>query len=251
MNLRELAAALVRRWYLSLLALIISLGLGLFAFSQIGPTYAASSTLVPMPPQSVINSARADQSYAPNNPLLYLGTLSNARDVLVSSLGSTQVQSQLQSRAPGASVSVAADATSGSPMIVVTSEAKTKSAALTGVRSMGGLADTTLRSVQDSLNVTSANRVTLYTLTQDKRAKTQRKKQLEYTILAFVLSMLSVLLVIALVDNLGRRLSAQRDNRLDKLNDDNSAAAPHQQDIDRNDNATNRLREERVGENAQ
>lgn len=205
MDLHEIGGAMMRRWYLSLLAVVAATVVAFLVSAQVGPAYVATSTLVPMPPKSVIIAAKLDKAYAPNNPLLYLSTLTNARDVLVSSLGGSQIQTTIAREAAGASVSAAADIVSGSPMINVTSQGATPDIALGGLRAMDRVAGSTLRSVQDQLNVEPDNRVSLLTLVEDHHATVKRKKQIEYTVIAFAVCLLLFLLIIAAVDGQGRK----------------------------------------------
>lgn len=216
MDLHEIGGAMMRRWYLSVVAVVAATVIAFLVSAHVGPAYVAKSTLVPMPPKSVIVAAKQDKAYAPNNPLLYLATLTNARDVLVSSLGGSQIQTQVARQAPGATVSAAADIVSGSPMINVSSQGATPDIALGGLRAMDRVAGSTLSSVQDQLKVQPENRVSLLTLVEDNHPTTKRKKQIEYTVIAFAVCLLLFLLIIAAVDGQGRNRRRNRKGRRER-----------------------------------
>ena len=78
MQLKDFAATLRRRWYLVLVSLLCTAAATFFIVTAVGPTYQAKSTVLMMPPGT--STQQADNV---GNPLLQLGSLAQARDVLI------------------------------------------------------------------------------------------------------------------------------------------------------------------------
>ena len=130
MDLRDFVSTLARWWHLTLITLLAAIGAGIGLFNATSPTYTANSTVLLMPPKAVLVQAQADKSqYAPNNPLLYLDTLTNSRDVLVRNLSSKDVQDFLEKQQPATTTTVSGDMTSNSPLIIVKSTGSSEAAA--------------------------------------------------------------------------------------------------------------------------
>ena len=137
MDLRDFGSTLARWWYLTLATLLLATFAGVSLYRNTGPSYEADSTVLLLPPEAVLIQAREDErNYAPNNPLLYLSSLTDARDVLVRHLSSKDVTDALEKKAPNATISVEGDVTSGSPLILVKSEAPTETEALAGMKAV-------------------------------------------------------------------------------------------------------------------
>lgn len=206
MDLRDFGSTLARWWWLSLIMLLASIGAAVGLYNATSPTYTANSTVLLLPPKAVLVQAQADKSrYAPNNPLLYLGTLTNSRDVLVRDLSSTAVQDELKKAAPGATITATADATSQSPLIIVKSTASTESAALAGMKAVDTHVPSSLRHIQDQMDVQSLQRITSFNVTEDAKATASAKKQIELAAVGFAIVALLGLSIIATVDQLKNR----------------------------------------------
>ena len=151
MDLRDFGSTLARWWYLTLATLLLATFAGVSLYRNTGPSYEADSTVLLLPPEAVLIQAREDErNYAPNNPLLYLSSLTDARDVLVRHLSSKDVTDALEKKAPNATISVEGDVTSGSPLILVKSEAPTETEALAGMKAVNDLVPSTLKKAHTS-----------------------------------------------------------------------------------------------------
>ncbi|SJN43961.1 hypothetical protein [Luteococcus japonicus] len=210
MDLRDFGTTLARWWYLALATLLLAIGAGLGMYKATGPTYTANSTVLLLPPQAVLIEAQADKkNYAPNNPLLYLSSLTDARDVLVRHLSSTDVTDELAKKAPDATLTVTGDLTSGSPLILVKSEGPTEKAALDGMKAVDDMVPGTLKSLQDEMKIADLQRINSLEVTEDTKATPESKKQIMSGAVGFAGVTLLGLATIALLDQ--RRNRRQRD----------------------------------------
>lgn len=201
MDLRDFGTTLARWWYLALATLLLAIGAGLGMYKATGPTYTANSTVLLLPPKAVLIQAQADKkNYAPNNPLLYLSSLTDARDVLVRHLSSTDVTQELTKKAPDATLSVTGDLTSGSPLILVKSEGPTEAAALAGMKAVDDMVPGTLKTLQDEMKIADLQRINSLEVTEDTKATPESKKQIMSGAVGFAGVTLLGLAAIALID---------------------------------------------------
>lgn len=206
MDLRDFGSTLARWWWLSIATLLAAIAAGAALYSSASPTYSANSTIVMMPPKAVLVQAQVDKSqYAPNNPLLYLDSLGNSRDVVVRNLSGKDVTDQLKKQFPGAQVTVAADATSNSPLILVKSTASDRQTALDSMKAVTTMVPTSLTQLQDRLGIQPLQRITSMTVTMDTDAAKSSKVPLEMGIVGFAGTSLLGLALIALLDQLRNR----------------------------------------------
>lgn len=206
MDLRDFGSTLARWWYLTLATVLLAIAAGVGAFMATGPTYEADSTVVLLPPKAVMIEAQADKTnYAPNNPLLYLDQLTDARDVLVRNLASNDVQDQLKKQAPGATVTVTTDATSNSPLMIMKSTANSEDAALKGIKSIDAMVPSSLKTYQDKMSIGSTQRITSMNVTEDTKATASHKTAIEMAVVGTVGVLVLGLALIALLDQLRNR----------------------------------------------
>ena len=117
MYMSTLGRIALRRWPLVVLALLMT-GSGLFAVStMVQPEYKSSASVVLIPPKSL--------EEPDSNRYLSLGSLDQAVGVLVRSLVSDEVRSQVAAETTVGDYDVVADWTTSAPILVVTATAPT------------------------------------------------------------------------------------------------------------------------------
>ncbi|MEL4357766.1 MULTISPECIES: hypothetical protein [unclassified Luteococcus] len=212
MDLRDFGTTLARWWYLALATLLLAIAAGVGMYKQVGPSYTANSSVLLLPPKAVLLDAQQDRrNYAPNNPLLYLASLGDARDVLVRHLSSTEVSKQLEAKAPGAKITVEGDATSGSPLILVESQGASAADALAGMKALDAMVPGTLKTLQDEMKIADLQRITSLNVTEDTEPEKDVKTQLLATVAgATVVGMLGLSLIALLDQRRTRRVKAVR-----------------------------------------
>lgn len=205
MELRDLGRTLARWWYLTLITALVALGAAIGLYKSTGPTYQAQSTVVLLPPPAVIEVAMKNPNGAPRNPLLYLASLTDSRDMLVRAMNGRDGVDAIEKAAPNATVTVAGDATSNSPLIVIKSDGSNEADALAGVKAVNDLIPKTLDEIQKQLKIEKPQLITSMKVTSDSRGTAQNKKALTLGIVGFGGTMLLGLALIALIDGLVRR----------------------------------------------
>jgi len=200
LDLKEFAAALLRRWYFTVAVVVVSVMAGVAIAQLVGARYSAVATTVLIPPQSKVSSATQKTDYAPPNPLLYMSGLSQARDLLVRAMGAEQVAEEFQSGIPSGTYQVTPDPVSSSPSVVVTVEAKSPEQALAGLDLLIHRIPTTLAAIQQQVGVGSDDAITTLSLTTDTKPEVNRKAQVQAAIVATAFALLMGFLALGYFD---------------------------------------------------
>ncbi len=204
MDLRVFASTLLRRWYLTLTVLLLALGAGGALIRLVGPTYSATSSVVLIPPKAVDQAVSNSQS-APTNPLLYLGSLTQSRDLLLTSLRSQRVSDGITDRLPKTTYEAVADPLASGPIIVLTVEAPSGAEAIAAMELVTRTAGTELVRLQQSLGITEQNQIGSFRLASDIEPEAVHKKQVQIGVVGAAGVALVGLLLIALGDGLRAR----------------------------------------------
>lgn len=214
MNLSHVMGALKRRWYLTVVALLLAAGVALLVYTQVGPSYRAQSTTVLIPPRTVMTAA-ADQSRpSTQNQLLYLNGLTDARDIVVRDLASDGVTRRIAQQVPSATITSKSDDTSQSPLIVVESVAGSAEDAQRGIQLVNAQVPQTLTRIQTELGIQPQNRITAMQVTATADPAVVQTKQIQAAGLAGVGTIAVLLLGLGLVDGLATsRRTAKRQTR--------------------------------------
>lgn len=194
MELHDLVTSLRRRWYLVLAGLVVTAGLTAVVSSSVPPIYQMQASVVLVPGKSVIVEG--------GNPFLYLSGLVQARDVLVRTLGSTEVQAPIASRYPGATVAVQADATTSGPMVVISAEAQRPQAARGALHAMLTALPTQLVRLQDEVGAPTTARIKPLTLTVDNEATAVTKGRTRAVLAVVAVGIVATVLLTGLADGL-------------------------------------------------
>ena len=120
MYLSDLRGPLVRRWYIVLLGLLATAGLGMAAATAFPATYAAKANVVFLPPKSAVGDT--------GNPYLALGGLDTAASVVAHAMSdSATVHALAESGVSG--FTIEPDLAAGGPVLLVTADGATPRAA--------------------------------------------------------------------------------------------------------------------------
>lgn len=200
MELRVFWRTLRRRWYLTLMVLALTVGASAYVVSSVGPTYEAEGSALVFPPAS---SSRVEgRTTTAGNPYLELAGVNQARDVVIRTLKSRNVQAQWGAKFPGMSYEVTPDFTNSAPIILFTVEGGTSEGAATALDDLISRVPQVLDDLQGSLGLPQEGLVTARTLTQDSRPAVVRKGQIRAALLATAASAGLGLLLLALADSL-------------------------------------------------
>ncbi|WP_345801202.1 hypothetical protein AAIB33_17320 [Microbacterium sp. AZCO] len=197
MSLADLLSGLVRRWYITFPGIILAVAAAIGVWYVVPPGYERTATQLLLP--------GAQSMPASSNPLLYLGGLSNAADVLVRAVGSKNVVGDIKKEYPGVDVEVTRDASTAGPIILITVTAPSDAKAVAAlddlvIRTAGVLAD-----LQNEEHILNTNRITVVPITVDEKSVLQERNRL-VAVFAVGLAIAGLSILIAgLVDGVLRR----------------------------------------------
>lgn len=192
MFLRDVVMSCVRRWYFLLAGLLIATAGTLAVAAAVPPSYEAKSSVVLIPPKSVIVTG--------DNPYMYMGGLEQALGVLQTKLSSPDVTVPLIKDLPGAQLTIARDVTTTGPILVVTASADDPASAMRLLSNAGAALPATLSSLQTQMKVPEGSLITSLQLSADSKPSVVNKKQLQYVGLAAAVGVVAALLIVGLLD---------------------------------------------------
>jgi uncharacterized protein involved in exopolysaccharide biosynthesis len=196
MYLRDLLRSLGRRWYFVLVGLAVTAGLCVAAFRVIPVSYNSEASVVLLPPKT---------STEPNgNPFLYLGGLSQAVDVLTRTINSDATAKPLLKANPGAEFTIAADATTTGPIILITSTAPTSARAQAMTSAVLTAVPIALDGIQSELSVKPQSQISVMTIAVDEKGKLDAKVRTQAVIGIGAVGAVLTILLTGLIDGLLR-----------------------------------------------
>ena len=222
MELRDIFAALRHRWYLTAAAILASAAAALYTYSVLPPTFSTDATVVLIPPETTTNPGSIKD--VRTNPLLYLGGLTQSRDVVLRVLNEGEVADELARQVPNASYEVAPDPNSSGPIIVITAEAATAQTSRQAVQVLLQQVPVQLGILQKRLGVEAKARITSLTVT-DGSLHVKHTGQVRGAILSSAAVALAFFGLIGLFEGLSRARGG-REPRRTHLSRRGAARAP-------------------------
>ncbi|TFD52133.1 hypothetical protein E3T55_07040 [Cryobacterium frigoriphilum] len=204
MNLRDLTHILLRRWLLVLLGLLVTGGACYGLFLTVPVTYVARTSLVMLPPATVVQGG---------NPFLYLGGLGQALDVLTRKINADEVVKPIEDAFPESEFIAMADSSTSGPILLVEGTGPTAADALAVTEAAVSAAPGALSSLQTSLSVPDPARITLAPLSIDEKPTVNFRSRVQAIGATAAVGLIATLLLAAYRD--GRvRVRRIRDDEL-------------------------------------
>lgn len=194
MFVRDLIMSCLRRWYLLLIGLILTVVAVFAVFDTVAPTYEAKASMVLVPPQVAVTKG--------DNPFLYLGGLDQALGVLQVKVTAPEIAGPLVERFEGSEVAVTQDDATSGPILVVSVTGPDQTATMGLLREMQKTVPKTLTDLQDQLKVPDSSVITTLTLSTDEKPTVVRKKQIQLTAVVGALGVGGTVLLTGLADGL-------------------------------------------------
>jgi hypothetical protein len=191
-----------RRWYVTLLGLVATLGLCALALQLVPAKYEATARVLLLPPASTVQKG--------GNPYLQLGGLDAAVSILGRSMSDAENQLALQAAGSTAKFTIGPDDLTSGPVLLLTADAKTPAQVLGSLQIALDRVPTSLAAIQRSVSVPKASMITSTVITQDNEAKVVRKSQIRAVVVAAVAGIILTLMIAALVDVRLRRRESRR-----------------------------------------
>lgn len=192
MRLTETLKSLGRRWYVVVMGLALTMGMGLLVDVKVPSTFQAQGSILLMPPDSTVGVA--------GNPYLYLGGLNQALDVLVRRASAVEVSDPILKHYPDSTYTVEPDRATSSPIVIVTAEAPSSETSIALMNDVLKSVIVTLNTMQDDAKVKENLRIHGKDLVLDKEATTETKTKLQLFIVVLGGGTIGTFLLAGLVD---------------------------------------------------
>lgn len=194
MELSDTLRTLLRRWYIVLLGLLLTAGLGWGVYRAVPATHEATASILLMPSDVMVGDA--------GNPYLYLGGMRDVLDVLVRRSDSEQIHEATLAAFEGSDYRVEPDATTQSPIVVITVQSPSPEDAIALLQTVMATVDSTLVTMQDELALPPTNRIQLRELVVDTTASVDTGTGRQAAIVAVGAGLLGTLLLTGTVDRI-------------------------------------------------
>lgn len=188
MYMRELLVSFVRRWYLVVAALILTLGACVGMSKLVAADYESKASLVLLPPKN--------SEYPDANRFLTLSQLGEATGVVIRGLNGDDTHRAVAPHlGDGATYTVEPDYTTNAPILVITVSSPTADGATSLLTAVEAEVPSILNRLQDDVSIAQSARITSVPLTSPEEPTVNSKKQLRAVVatgvgLAALLAML-------------------------------------------------------------
>jgi hypothetical protein len=193
-NVSDLATTLLRRWYLTLMALLLTAGGCLGVFSLVSPTYETTASVVLLPPKG--GAARV------SNPYLSLNGLSPVVDVLSGALNSRTVSDRVKAVASGTTYVIGQDQLSSAPVLKLTVTSADSAASERVLQFLLAQIPTKLTEIQQAVQVGADAAITSMPVAVDVRPTLVQKTRIRLTAAAGVVILAGSLILVAVLDGM-------------------------------------------------
>lgn len=193
---------MVRRWYVVVVGLFLSAGLGWGAMGAVPAHYTARGLVMLLPSKDLLG--------ARGNPLLNLGGLDLPARVLVAYYGSEPARSELATLAPNANVAVTIEQSTAGPIIAVDVADNNAQETLRVLDHVVGTIPENLTSIQASVGATGTAAIGSIPLVVDDATQRDYGVAIRVGIAAFLAGIVLTLLAAFAVDGLLLRRAVER-----------------------------------------
>ncbi len=234
MGLSRILGVLTRRWYVLVVGLLLSAGLGLGAVRISPPAYTAHGTILLLPSKEQLNAGG-------RNPFLHLDGLTGPAGIVIVRLDSDQNRAAIEALSPTAEYLVEPDPEMRGPGILVSVTDRTENGSLTTLDFLLNTVTATLREIQAERKVPNSATVGSMRLVVDTQAERQMSGTIRMVIVAVGVGLLVTFVAMVAIDALAlrrRRATATR-------------AGATLSDVDGSDEATRRSAPQRPKRAAQ
>ncbi|SHJ85853.1 hypothetical protein SAMN02745244_03431 [Tessaracoccus bendigoensis DSM 12906] len=173
MTLLQTIRLLLRCWYALVVGFILTGALVVGVWSVVSPTYSRTSTQLLLPGSGTIPED--------SNPYLFLGGLSPAADVLVRGLGSDNVINGVVEGQPPTTVEVMRDPSTSGPVILITVESESDTAAEFVLKQMNERAVSMLEDLQTQEDIPENERISMVSVTVDQEGTPKQRRRIMLT----------------------------------------------------------------------
>lgn len=207
MNLVDTLRGFARRWYIVVPGVVVAAALAFGAWHVVKPQYVRTATQVLLPGTGSLPATSP-------NPYLFISGLTDAADVVVRAVGSSNGIDDITARYPGVTVQVTRDPTTSGPVILTTVTAGDDKDAAEVLELLVQRTSTTLEQLQTEEKIAPRYHITVIRLSVDDKSELKQRKRLLATGGSAGGVLFLTLLLASVIDGLRRRRELP-DGRLD------------------------------------
>ena len=196
MTTKELLGALLRRWYVLVGGLLVTVAICFGATQVVPASYTTAVSVLLLPPASPL---------AEGNPYRALAGLQLAADVLARAVTDTSTTNEIAPPAGSASYAVVRDGTTSGPILLVTTEDTSEAGALATLRAVLDTMPKTLADLQTEAGAPPESLLTMSVIANTDVAEKSLKSLIRAVIVAATVGIGATLLLAAAVDGSMRR----------------------------------------------
>ncbi|MBP2411550.1 hypothetical protein JOF48_000349 [Arthrobacter stackebrandtii] len=215
MFLQDLGKGLLRRWYMVVLGLGLTLYGAYMVYGVVPLTYKATASIVLVPPATAVVEGE--------NPYLYMGGLDQAMSVLVVKMNSEAISTPLTHKQPGTTYSLDRDISTTGPIMLLTTESTSEASTLRLLNNVIKVIPDNLKTLQDQLKIPDNARISSMNIASDHEAKPQNKDRIRMTLMTVAAGGAATVLLTGLVD---RMLMARRRRRPPRIKKQKAGRKP-------------------------
>lgn len=213
---------LVRRWYITLGGLLLTVGLVFMATILVPATYKSKANMLLLQDQAAVAGTG-------QNPFVTLSGYLPFTDVVARAMQDTKVSTELQALGVHDAYTVERDLTTNGPVLLITIDGRNAGDVSTQLGLIVDQVPKVLAELQSAENVPQTAQITSRTILQQQVPSTIRKSQYRAALVAMAAGILATVGVASLTERIidGRR--ARRSRRADDNNNndnDNDTSAP-------------------------
>jgi len=202
MYLSELLAALARRWWLVVLGLLATAALCVAAYTLVPPEDEIHATMLVLPPETTVEVV--------HNPLLALGDLPPAADVLARAMNSGDVADALVPPGSTGEYSVVRDTSTSGPVLAITATDQTAEKAEALLEAVVQRMPQEFASLQSAIEVSDSSAMKVTLLARETTSTESKKSQVRAVLIAALGGLAVTVFGVSLLDGLLRRRSENR-----------------------------------------
>ena len=217
MTLSSVVLLLLRRWYLALLGLLLTVALGVGAASVVKPEYDAAASILLLPSTKIGGNPYTNLAGVPGVPAVLSRVLHDSAYV------------DKYKKAGIRNYEVTPDDSAGGPAVLVIGKGSTEEKAIFAMKTVMADVAPALRELQVDAGVSRPNLITSRLIYVETEATKVGKKQTRAVIAAVGAGLVLTLFIVGAVDALIRRRAARRDTA-QRAADASQDAAPPPQD---------------------
>ena len=176
--MEDTSSVLRRRWVAAVVALLAVVAAAGVVVQRTPAVWSYSSTVLLLPPEVSRVANEDGPDYTRGNPLFYLGSVTETRDILVGVMMAKDAAEEVAEEFPGITYSATPDVLGSAPVVVLTVQGSDRVVAGEAVTAITDSVPRHLNEIQGGLEIKKGARITAYTLTRQASPTASHKDRI-------------------------------------------------------------------------